>query len=519
MKERNSLLLIILAIATLLISLVLGIVFGKKAALLGIWAVPAMVGSFVHPRLGLLALIIYLPLSNTFALSVVRVFQVVGNFIGIEPSYALYKIAKDAFYFPALAAILIKTKTFKQLRPQIKPFLITALILLASSLITFLFVNLPQGAIAVGIVGLKTLLSYIPLVLCGYYLIEQKRDLFVVNRLLIVMILVCCVLALIQYFLLVQGICPDNEFLNQLEVLVPKSDTEFYPNITEKATLKAQCFVGGSVLYNPDRGLIRLPGTFSDPWQWGWFLVSSSVISYAASFSDPQKRWRVAGWVAMVLVFLATLVSGQRIPFLLVPLFYLVLFIATSKHKQKLPLKLGILGLISLLAVTLNPFIQERGLNFLDRWLYSSPIDFVGNQMQWMFNYVQLFGFGLGKATSGALHVAGEEDIRLIETYYAKLLYEIGIVGFIAFMALVTILCILTFKAYLKVKNPALKHWGLCIWIFILFISYNPYYYPLSVEPVSVYYWLFAGILLKLPEISEKLEDEERFLEKSEVEN
>ncbi|MCU7244291.1 MAG: hypothetical protein NT917_14390 [Microcystis aeruginosa WS75] len=519
MKERNSLLLIILAIATILISLVLGIVFDKKAALLGILAVPAMVASFIHPRLGLLALIIYLPLSSTVTFAVVRVFQVLGNLVLYDQSHLLYKIAKDAFYFPALAAILIKTKTFKQLRPQIKPFIITTLILLASSLITFLFVNLPRGGFAVGIVGLKILLSYIPLVLCGYYLIEQKRDLFVVNRLLIVMILVCCVLNLIQYFLLVQGICPDNEFLNQLEVLVPKSDTEFYPNITEKASLKAQCFVGGSVLYNPDRGLIRLPGTFSDPWQWSWFLVSSSVISYAASFSDPQKRWRVAGWVAMVLVFLATLVSGQRIPFLLVPLFYLVLFIATSKHKQKLPLKLGILGLISLLAVTLNPFIQERGLNFLDRWLYSSPIDFVGNQMQWMFNYVQLFGFGLGTASSGARHLAGEEGIRLIETYYAKLLYEIGIVGFIAFMALVTILCILTFKAYLKIKNAALKHWGLCIWIFLLFISYNPYYYPLSVEPVSVYYWLFAGILLKLPEIRDKLEDEARFPEKSEVEN
>ncbi|MFN9734714.1 MAG: hypothetical protein ACK544_12410 [Microcystis sp.] len=519
MKERNSLLLIILAIATILISLVLGIVFDKKAALLGILAVPAMVASFIHPRLGLLALIIYLPLSSTVTFAVVRVFQVLGNLVLYDQSHLLYKIAKDAFYFPALAAILIKTKTFKQLRPQIKPFIITTLILLASSLITFLFVNLPRGGFAVGIVGLKILLSYIPLVLCGYYLIEQKRDLFVVNRLLIVMILVCCVLNLIQYFLLVQGICPDNEFLNQLEVLVPKSDTEFYPNITEKASLKAQCFVGGSVLYNPDRGLIRLPGTFSDPWQWSWFLVSSSVISYAASFSDPQKRWRVAGWVAMVLVFLATLVSGQRIPFLLVPLFYLVLFIATSKHKQKLPLKLGILGLISLLAVTLNPFIQERGLNFLDRWLYSSPIDFVGNQMQWVFNYVQLFGFGLGTASSGARHLAGEEGIRLIETYYAKLLYEIGIVGFIAFMALVTILCILTFKAYLKVKNAALKHWGLCIWIFLLFISYNPYYYPLSVEPVSVYYWLFAGIFLNLPEISDKLEVEERFPEKSEVEN
>jgi hypothetical protein len=169
--------------------------------------------------------------------------------------------------------------------------------------------------------------------------------------------------------------------------------------------------------------------------------------------------------------------------------------------------------------VTLIPFIRERGLNFIGRWLYSSPIDFVGNQMQLSFRYAQLFGFCLGTASSGARHIVGEEGIRLIETYYAKLIYEIGIVGFIAFMALVTILCILTFKAYLKVKNPALKHWGLCIWIFILFISYNPYYYPLSVEPVSVYYWLFAGILLKLPEISDKLEDEAGFPEKNEVEN
>ena len=88
--------------------------------------------------------------------------------------------------------------------------------------------------------------------------------------------------------------------------------------------------------------------------------------------------------------------------------------------------------------------------------------------MQLSFRYAQLFGFCLGTASSGARHIVGEEGIRLIETYYAKLIYEIGIVGFIAFMALVTILCILTFKAYLKVKNPALKHWGLCIWIFIV---------------------------------------------------
>ena len=39
------------------------------------------------------------------------------------------------------------------------------------------------------------------------------------------------------------------------------------------------------------------------------------------------------------------------------------------------------------------------------------------------------------------------------------------------------------------------------MWVFVLFISYFPYYYPLDVDPVNVYYWLAAGIALKVPEI------------------
>ena len=71
-------------------------------------------------------------------------------------------------------------------------------------------------------------------------------------------------------------------------------------------------------------------------------------------------------------------------------------------------------------------------------------------------------------------------------------------------MAVTTILTILTFKACISLKTPSLRHWATCFWIFILFISFNPYYYPLAVEPISIYYWLFAGIILKLPAIEAK---------------
>ena len=39
------------------------------------------------------------------------------------------------------------------------------------------------------------------------------------------------------------------------------------------------------------------------------------------------------------------------------------------------------------------------------------------------------------------------------------------------------------------------------MWVYIFFISYCPYYYPLDVDPVGVYYWLAAGIILKIPEL------------------
>ncbi|MEM6754929.1 MAG: hypothetical protein AAF630_18395, partial [Cyanobacteria bacterium P01_C01_bin.38] len=82
---------------------------------------------------------------------------------------------------------------------------------------------------------------------------------------------------------------------------------------------------------------------------------------------------------------------------------------------------------------------------------------------------------------------------------------EVGILGVLGFLGLVTALTITGFKTYRKVKNRNFRGYGAALWVFILFISYNTYYYPLDVDPVAVYYWFFAGVLFKLPEI-DKLE-------------
>ena len=97
----------------------------------------------------------------------------------------------------------------------------------------------------------------------------------------------------------------------------------------------------------------------------------------------------------------------------------------------------------------------------------------------------------------------------MIETYYPKLIYELG-VGTLAFLGVVTALTVSTFKAYRSLKDKDLRSYGASFWVFILFISYQTYYYPLDVDPVAIYYWIFAGLLLRLPEIDKQESEKKR---------
>jgi hypothetical protein len=152
------------------------------------------------------------------------------------------------------------------------------------------------------------------------------------------------------------------------------------------------------------------------------------------------------------------------------------------------------------IAAAANPeVVQERIDSFISRWEASPPQAFIQGQFDWAIRQQQgLLGRGLGRATNSA-RTFGETE--LVETYYPKVLYEVGPFGSLAFLALVTSLTVITFKTYRSIKDKNLRGMGASFWVFVLFISYNTYYYPLDVDPVAIYYWFFAGATLSLPEI------------------
>lgn len=475
------------------IGIVLFFVAGIKAAISGVLGIIIISLSYKYPRQALYTFIIYVPIGGT-----------ITYYLGNNP---ILQLAKDAFYVPALIGLWQTCR--KQGLPLIIPqgIKIPLYIVLGCSLLTLLFVNggqqfnppsvgllekAPQEIpLGMGILGLKVFLGYVPLIGCAYYLIRDKRDFLFLSRLQIVLILICCVLGFIQYLLLLTGVCQGTRGLEGNALFV--------------TSLEARCYFGGALLYSPEEGVIRLPGTFVAPWQWAWFLISSTFFTFATGFTDPSLIWRLVGLGSLVTVFINAVISGQRIALALVPICFGILLLLTGQIgnlKRFIPIGIGLALVLGIAMVTNPAVVQERTESFTGRWEASPPQDFIVQQFKENWKNVDgPLGSGLGRATNSA-RVMGQT--KLVETYYPKVLFEVGIIGVLAFLGLVTSLTIIGFKTYRSIKNRNFRSYGAALWVFILFISYNTYYYPLDVDPVAVYYWFFAGVLFKLPELEKQ---------------
>lgn len=495
-RERQGFIQIFSIAASIgtVIAIILFFVKDIKMALAGGGGIVVLTLSYKYPRSSLWAFLIYLPISGT-----------VTYWIG--GGNPLFQLAKDGFFYPAILALFWQLKRQKKTLIVPKSIVLPLLFLLCCCGLTFLLSNTvdrfsgnPEGKpILMGIWGFKVLLGYFPLITSIYYLLDNKKKFLLFSRSQIVLIIVCCVLGFLQYMMLKTGRCAGTDNLVGEDLF--------------KATLDAKCLVGGSLLYSPSQGVIRLPGTFVAPWQWAWYLISSAFFTFASAFGDPALRWQFVSFIAMALVFINAVISGQRIALLVIPVAIVSLIFFTgqfAKVKRFIPI-VGGLALLIIGAITFFPeLIQERIDSAIDRWNASPPTEFIANQFQFTSKGLSgIFGAGLGRGTNSA-RIFGET--QFIEVYYAKLLHEIGPLGVFAFLVFVTVITASTFKAYRSVKDPNLRSYGSTFWVFILFISYQTYYYPLDVDPVCIYYWVLVGAVLRLPEIDKQEREKGREL-------
>lgn len=511
-KENQKKLITILSSAIaagLFLGLPIALLGEPLYALLVAIAIPILILSFFYPRAALWVFLVYLPFNGTIT-------------YWIPGENPIVQISKDIFYIPALLGLVrecIRAKKPLLVPRQLIP---TLAILLFYSLLVLFVVNLSkeslpfcdsltekflpklEGGLPIrvpckegqpflqGILGLKVLMGYIPLIFCAYYFVDSKQKLLYIARLLVVLAIICCSLALVQYWFLETGRCVGTRGMVGGDLF--------------QAQIVSRCFIGGAVLYSPEYGQIRLPGTFASPWHWGWFLVANSAICFASAFSEKSFWWRTTSLVGLALVFINAIICGQRLSFLLVPVIIVVLLILTGQLKNfKQVIVIGsILGLFLFIGFSFfNPdFIQERVDSFVARWNHSPPQDFIVKQVTFALNNQRgMLGNGLGKATSSA-RVFG--PITFLETFHSKLILEIGVIGFTIYMIFMTNLLVFAFIAYRSLRDPSLRSFASSFLVFLLIITYLPYWYPLDTDPVGIYYWFFAGIIFKLPIIDKQ---------------
>lgn len=439
--------------------------------------------SLKYAQAAFYALLCYLPFSGTAII-------LLGN-------HSFLSLGRDIFYLIALGGVIQLCRQKKQsiILPQaIKAPLGLVFFL---GMLTIALTNLPdqiQGVggafpLIMGFWGLKVLLGYVPLIACTYHLVRTEKDFYFLMRLQVVLVLIACALGAIQILLLQTGICAGTQ--GEGEALF-------------RALLDSRCFVGGSLLYAPDVGGTRLPGTFVSPWRWGWFLISGIFFSFCTAFRDKELLWRLLGLAAMVSAVTLLIASGQTAtPVLILPSVMFLIAVTRQITDLKQFILIGLLLAVLLLYLTEGPsVISISGMKTLfSQWWQFSPYDFLQTQFSYVWaNQAGILGHGVGRATNSA-RVYGETI--LLETYYPKLLYELGPIGLGATLLMYTTVIVTTFKAYRATTNRRLRAYGASMWSFVLMVAISPFYYPLDTEPVNIYFWVAVGLTLKAAQLSE----------------
>ena len=353
------------------------------------------------------------------------------------------------------------------------------LLLLASLGVIQLF-NPNLRNLTVGLIGIRTLLLYIPLLFIGYHFIQTKEQLHKFGTFLVILAIPVSIVAVFQYF------------------VGPNAIAGLGPGFARSVVA-----VGTPLGYT----VFRPTSTFSYAGGLGGYILV--MIFLTICFIN----FRVRGWtkwifvISLVWLILGLAANTQRSTMLLLSIGIPVMYILQKKGiaSSSLPFLVGSCLLLAwfvlpaffyrLDSIVRDPYgviVQKHLIDpavvSISRALSSSPL-----------------GRGMGYASPGTRYVITTSIF--IESFIAYLIYELGIVGFALYVWVCVSLVRLGFRIHRGLSDSSLR-WlaiGLVVYQLAIF-GISGTYTPLNFPPTNVYFWFFVGVMMKLPiiDISEE---------------
>ena len=437
-------------------------------------------------RLAIVALLVYIPVSG------IAIDLAYGH--RLERGVAV--LAKDfLFIVPAYAGFVVWAWRRRE-RVDFPGAPILLLFALAAIVVAQAFnPSLPEPF--VGLVGVKVWLFYVPLLFLGYHLVRTKAELYRLFGLMTLLAIVPAAIGLIEAAFIYGG----------------RGDL-VYRIYGDAAGAVTQEYVG---LELPGGGqLRRIPSTFSSFYQYYLFLAVMLAVGYAwwrgRRLGRRQALLAAAAWLVL---FAASFLTGVRAAFFMTPFLLALVLLLEGRSGVRFAVR----WLVPVAAVVLALVTIVPGSHLLGVWTETAD---VGRQEFWDVIVdsgreavsLTVFGLGSGIDSIASRYAYGSEAEwqeaifpllgRWHESWYVKAWLELGAVGLAIVLALLVTLVVRGVRAHFALRDPSLRVASAALLAVVIWsIVYAVKGQYLDLDPLNVYFWLFAGVLFKLPALEE----------------
>jgi hypothetical protein len=400
----------------------------------------------------------------------------------LYPAPPMTRLLKDViFLIPAYFGFV--TWYLRRRPPEkIPKLLASAGVLLTALVIGHMFDDtVPE--LMVALVGLKTWALYIPLIVLGYHLVRTIEDLEKLARWLLLVGALPVAFGVIQAVLVYAGASD----LAYRAYGAAASDVTHGFGRTEVGT--------GDV--------VKVASIFTFVSQYYNFVLATLCLAYGRWRSLPRRSalrfW--FGLVPLTVVALAGLLTGSRGAFVMIPLFFIVVLALGADWMALVQvvflLAAGLTTALTLFKTTsgdLFDVVQELAIDYL-------TVTQIGELKQALSATV--WGLGTGTNTGPARLVVPDRSTIILENYYAKAVMELGVPGLVVVVLLFTTVVVLGFRRSRALANPVGKAYANSLLAFLIISVVNAGKASyLDLDPLNVYFWLYAGVLLRIPQMT-----------------
>jgi hypothetical protein len=339
----------------------------------------------------------------------------------------------------------------------------------------------------VGLIGIKIWLFYIPLFFLGYYLVQSRRQLFTLLGAMGALAIVPAVIGIVEAIMYWSG--------------YSQTVWSAYGGASLAATQNHTTFVlpGGCTIS-------RVPSTFSFFYQYYLFLAAMIAVAYAWwRGGRPAGRQLKFGGALVGLLLVAVFTSGLRGAFLFIPVLVLLMLGLSWKSANRIPVLAvgGGLCAFGALAVVMGTAVCGVTSHVTKTIGIEGPQ--LGPHGIQSAVHKTWLGLGAGADSTGARYAFPNVTLKtnfgtLQEPWYIKTYLELGVFGLIIVLALLLTILVRGIQVHRRLRDPRLKVVSAAlVALIVLVLLYNAKAQYLDFDPMNVYFWLFAGILMRLP--------------------